>query len=196
MTKKKKVLKVGFDLDGVILYNPARIIRPLVSLLKKKKLVKRKQLQFFVPQTQWQQLMWCWFHKSSIFLAPGLDDIRQLVEQNKIEAFIITARFAHLKNDFLKWQEKMKASEIFTACYLNEKDEQPHLFKERMIKQLKLDYFVEDNADIVDYLAGKMARDNLSTKIFWVYNLLDKRLKYPFKFAGLKKAVLAIKENL
>ena len=32
----KKPLKVGFDLDGVLLYNPARLIRPLMTALKKK----------------------------------------------------------------------------------------------------------------------------------------------------------------
>ena len=30
----KRILKVGFDLDGVILYNPIRFVRPIAKLLK------------------------------------------------------------------------------------------------------------------------------------------------------------------
>lgn len=191
-----KILRVGFDLDGVILYNPARIIRPIISLLKKKNLMKRKQLQFFVPKTKLQEIMWYLFHKSSIFVAPGLDEVCQLVKAGKLEAYIITGRFSHLKNDFNKWQKKMEASNIFKACYLNEKDEQPHLFKEKMINKLKLDVFIEDNADIVDYLASKFGKNKKKAEIFWVYNLFDKRLAYPLKFAGLKQAVQALKIRL
>ena len=102
-----KILKVGFDLDGVILYNQARIIRPIVCLLKKKHLLKRKQLQFFVPKTKLQEFMWYLFHKSSIFAAPGLNEVRQLVKAGKIEAYIVTGRFSHLKNDFERWQKKI-----------------------------------------------------------------------------------------
>lgn len=173
-----KPLKVGFDLDGVLLYNPARIVRPLVSLLKKKKVIQRKELQFFVPQTKTQQLFWRLFHKSSLFVSPAIKDIEQLVKAGEIEAYIITGRFAHLQTDTQVWFKKFARKKIFKQSLMNEQDEQPHLFKERKIRELGLDYFVEDNWDIVNYLSQK----KLKTKLVWITNLLDRKIDFPRKF--------------
>ncbi len=180
-----KKLKVGFDLDGVILYNPARLIRPVMSLLKRKHVVKRPELEFYVPKTKQEKLLWYFFHKSSIFPAKGIDDIKALVETGKIEAYIITGRFASLRKDYNKWLKKIGAEKTFKASYLNDHDEQPHLFKERMIKELGLDVFIEDNADIVNYLISKCS----ATKIYWIYNFFDKKLDFTYKYPSLYQAV-------
>lgn len=193
-------LKVGFDLDGVLLYNPLRIVRPMISLLKRKKIgIQRKELEFYVPKSGSEELMWELFHKSSVFLAPGFGDISKLKAQNLIEPYLITARFGHLQQDFDKWKRKMKADELFKGCYMNSEDEQPHLFKERMIKELKLDVFVEDNWDIVRYLdkncCSKKGKKNVKTQIIWVSNLLDYRIDYHSKVINLKQ-VLELINNL
>ncbi|MGD9129723.1 MAG: hypothetical protein PVJ09_04520 [Candidatus Woesebacteria bacterium] len=192
--KKKKVLKVGFDLDGVLLYNPARIIRPIISLLKKRKVVKRKGLQFYVPKNKFEEFIWYLFHKSSIFLAPGFKSIKKLSEKGLIEPYIITARFKHLKEDFIKWQKKMGAEKIFKNAFINEADEQPHLFKEKMIKELDLDIFVEDNWDIVNYLNRKFRKSKAKTKIFWINNLFDRKIEHQHKFPSLSQVVKKIKK--
>ena len=67
---------------------------------------------------------------------------------------------------------------------MNEKDEQPHEFKERMIKELKLDIFVEDNLDIVRHL-----RKTTPSHIVWVYNLFDFFVHDDHRYPDLKKAV-------
>jgi len=187
----KKKLKVGFDLDGVILYNPARLVRPLVSLMKDYGLIKRKQLQFYHPKTKVEREFWRLCHKTSIFVAPGFRDIKKLVDENKIEAYLITGRFSFLKHDLDKWLFKINADKIFTKHYYNRKNEQPHLFKKRMLKELDLDIFVEDNWDIVNYLHTKTK--SKKTKIFWVYNFLDNKIDYQYKFPGLWKVVTELK---
>jgi hypothetical protein len=180
----KKQLRVGFDLDGVLLYNPARIARPIVSFIKKI-FVKKKGLNFYSPHTYWEKQIWRLFHKSSIFIAPGLDDIKKLIRTKKIKAYIITARYSYLKNDLEKWLKKMKINQSFSGIYYNQKDEQPHLFKEIMIKKLNLDIFVEDNWDIVNYLKNRKSK----FKVFWIYNIFDKKIKYQYKFSSLKNIV-------
>jgi hypothetical protein len=183
-TKSNKVLRVGFDLDGVILYNPARSIRPFVFLFKRI-FLKNRLKKFWVPRGKWEKLFWRLAHKSSIFLAPGFDEIEKLVKEKKIEAYLVTGRFSFLKDDFEGWLKKMKAKEYFSGCYYNENDEQPHLFKQRLVKKLKLDYYIEDNWNIVDFLNS----NNSSTKIFWIYNFFDKKINYPYKFPYLGKAI-------
>ncbi|KUK83981.1 MAG: hypothetical protein XD98_0203 [Microgenomates bacterium 39_6] len=188
---KQKPLKVGFDMDGVLLYNPARIARPLISLVKRKlRIIDRDELEFFVPKPGFQQVTWDFVHKSSCFIAPGFDEIVKLKEEGLIEPYLITARFAHLEKDFNRWMKKMKADSVFVEYMMNYQDEQPHLFKEKMIKKLELDFFVEDNLDIV----GHLNQACLKTKIYWITNLLDNRYEYPNKFLSLKASIEEIKK--
>ncbi len=182
----QKVLRVGFDLDGVLLYNPIRIARPLIALLKRKKIcIQREELEFYVPQTRREEFIWEVFHLSSLFVAPGYKRIAQLKQQNKIEPYLVTARFAHLNKDFQRWKRRMKADEVFEQTFLNLKNEQPHEFKQRMLKELDLDVFIEDNWDIVHYLDQQFDQK----KILWVANFFDKHIDYPHKITSLDQAL-------
>ncbi len=181
----KKPLRIGFDLDGVLLYNPVRVIRPIISLLKKKKVIQRRELQFFVPKTKQQQFLWRLFHKSSLFVSPAVNQLAELVASGEVEAYIVTARFAHLKADTQYWFNKFSQKNIFKASFMNEQDEQPHLFKLKKIEELKLDYFVEDNWDIVNFLSQK----KLATKISWISNFGDRKINYHSKFFTLKSFI-------
>jgi hypothetical protein len=187
MTQLKSApLKIGFDLDGVLLYNPLRMIRPLIALLKKKQIgIERKELEFFVPQKKWEEIMWEMFHWSSLFIAPGYQRITQLKKQNLIEPYLITGRFAHLNQDFERWKKRMKADDLFVGTYLNLQNEQPHVFKARMIEELNLDVFIEDNWDIVKYLAKRFT----NKKVFWISNLFDRQQQYQYKFLSLNTAL-------
>ena len=157
---KKQPLRVGFDLDGVILYNPARVVHPLISLVKRLFLSKRK-LAFYYPHSPIEKWMWKLFHLSSIYIAPGMDDIKVLVKEKKIKAYIVTARYGFLGDDFKKWVKKNEIDLVFDGVYFNKDDEQPHLFKEKMMKELYLDVYVEDNYDVVKYLAQKKYKNNM-----------------------------------
>jgi hypothetical protein len=183
-------IKVGFDLDGVLLYNPVRIARPVISFFKRAFLHKKK-LAFYYPKTDLEKRLWRLIHKSSIFIAPGFSQISELVKQKKIKAYIITARYSFLGPELLKWAEKNGFGSVFTEIHYNAKDEQPHLFKARLINKLKLDYFVEDNLDIVRYVEGKT-----QTTILWIYNIFDKGVYYPRRYPYLKKAVEYIRRAI
>lgn len=198
-THSKKPLRVGFDFDGVIMYNPARVIRPIVSFFKKRKLLfNRKELEFFIPKTKFEKMFFILLHQSSIFPAIGLDEIKKLVDAGEIEAYVITGRFSFLEPDFNRWLKKIEAKHIFKACYYNKNDEQPHLFKERMINELKLDLFIEDNWDIVNYLHRKFwtKAGNQKTRIYWIYNLFDRKITFKNKFTQLHEALNFLKQDL
>ncbi|MFH1827356.1 MAG: hypothetical protein ABH812_02935 [bacterium] len=181
---KKQILKVGFDLDGVLLYNPTRIARPLIVLIKK--IFFNKEVdKFHIPKTKMQQLIWSLLHKSSMFVSPGYAEIKKLVKCKKIEAYIVTARYEFLKKDFEKWVIKMEANKYFKGMFINNKDEQPYEFKKRLIRNLGLNIFIEDNWDIVKKISIK----NNGVKVFWITNLFDIRKKYKYKFYNLQKAV-------
>lgn len=185
---KKQPLRMGFDLDGVLLYNPARIMRPLVAFIKNI-LFHKEELTFYYPQSPFSQWMWKMFHKSSIFVAPGLNDIKKLVKEKKIKAYIVTARYKFLGPELMHWVKYRKLDTIFTGIFYNSKNEQPHLFKERMINRLDLDIFVEDNWDIVNYLSSNK---KINCKVFWIYNIFDRGIIYVNKFPFLAKVMTKI----
>jgi len=187
MTKLSPPLQVGFDMDGVLLYNPGRIIRPFVSSIKRIFLHKKK-LAFYYPKTAHEKLFWRFVHKSSIYNAPGLSEITQMVAEGKIEAYLITARYNFLGASVLNWVKKNKLENTFKGVYYNSKDEQPHEFKERMVKKLKLDVYVEDNFDIVNHLS-----QTTPAEILWIYNIFDRGTQFPKKFPHLKNAVNFLK---
>jgi hypothetical protein len=177
---KNKALKVGFDLDGVLLYNPARIFRPLIFFIKKY-FLRRDTTKFYYPRNRLEKTIWYLLHKSSLWPAPGIDRLYQMAKKKKIKVYIISARYESLKSDFDSWIKKIDPDHLFAGYFYNDQNDQPHLYKKKMIKKLGLDIFVEDNWDIVKYL-----KTGMKTKIFWIYNLLDRQIAYPDKFPSLR----------
>jgi hypothetical protein len=185
-------LKVGFDLDGVLLYNPARIFRPITVTIKQflpKK--KTEKVHFYYPKSPFEQLIWRIIHWSSMFPAPGIADIEKLVKEDKIDAYVITSRYDSLKDDFAYWMKRLNAKVIFKDTFHNSNNKQPHHFKEEMINKLGLDYFVEDNWDIVQHI-NKLTK----TKGIWITNIFDNHINYDLKYLSLKDAVNFLKKQV
>lgn len=188
----KRIIKVGLDFDGVVAYNPARIFRTLVSYVKRN-IFGVKKLKFWYPRYRWQQIFWILVHESSVFPSKGIKLLEKLVKEDRIEAHLVTARYSFLDDHLHNWLKRYKLTHIFKSITLNKNDEQPHIFKEKMIEKHKLDYFVEDNFDIVKYLRTKQGTvGKKHTKIYWIYNILDHFVEHPHKFPYLEKALLDI----
>ncbi|MFO0704281.1 MAG: hypothetical protein U0525_06230 [Patescibacteria group bacterium] len=179
----KLPIRVGFDLDGVLFFNPLRVVRKPIELVKRH-ILKKNTMQFYIPKSRAEKLMWKIVHMSSLKPAKGYELIRELKEKGIIEPYIITARFACLANDFKRCVKRLKGNEYFAGTFYNEQDEQPHLFKERMVKKLGLDFFVEDNWNIVDHL-----RKNTNTKVLWISNAMDQDIAFDERHPDLESAV-------
>jgi len=189
--KRQSTLKIGFDLDGVLLYNPVRSIRPMIVFIKKY-LLKRDLDKFYYPKSRFEQFLWFFLHKTSVWPAPGIGELKKAVKEKRIKAYIISARYESLKKDFEKWIEIIDPKKQFSGYYFNDKNDQPYIFKEKMIKKLNLDIYVEDNWDIVRYLnSNSLLRQGFGgqVKIYWIYNILDKKIKYQYKFPSLKAII-------
>lgn len=184
----KAPLRVGFDLDGVLLYNPVRVARLPVSIVKQL-IAPKKNLRFIIPRDPISKFFWHAAHWTSLFIQPGYREAKELMKSGKIEGYLISARYDFLADDFSRWKKKLDADNIFKEVYMNVKNEQPHLFKTRMARELNLDIFVEDNLDIVRSITKAT-----KTKVFWIYNLLDRTQDYPYKFPNLKRAISQIEK--
>ena len=178
-------LKVGFDLDGVILYNPIRTFRPIASFFKflKPYLFHEKSESFYFPNSPLEKFIWRQLHKTSFRIADGFNDISKLTKKRAFDAYLITSRYDFLKQDFVFWVKKLNARSVFKKCFYNKTNIQPNVFKKHMIQKLELDYFVEDNWGIIQKLNGDLKK----VKILWVSNFLDRNIDYKYKFFNLKE---------
>ncbi len=179
----KRKVRVGFDFDGVVAYNPFRVVRAPLAFVKRN-ILGVKKLKFWYPKSKWQQIFWIILHESSIYPAKGIDLLRKMVADGAIEAHLITGRYSFLDNHLSSWLKRHKLNIIFKTINLNKGNEQPHLFKARLINKYKLDYFIEDNLDIVTYLHGRQ-----KAQIFWIFNVIDRYHPHPHKYPYLKKAL-------
>lgn len=181
---------MGLDFDGVVVYNPLRLARAPITYFKRYVLGVKK-LGFFVPKDQWQQEIWKFIHGSSSLPANGLSKFKELTKEGIIEPHLITARFSFLDNHLYSWLEKHGLVPYFKTINMNLKNDQPHLFKEKMIKKYDLDYFIEDNLNVVEYLEPRV-----KAKVLWINNIIDRLLVNDRKgFPYLGKAIERILEK-
>ncbi len=193
----KKKIKIGLDFDGVVAYNPFRVIRYPITYFKRN-ILGIKKLSFWFPQKKWQQIFWIILHESSVFPARGIDLFKEMVERGKIEAHLISARYSFLDDNLQKWLRRHNLYKYFESMNINKDNEQPHLFKEKIVEKLGVEYYIEDNWDIVNYLSqkSKVKSQKSGTKIFWIYNVMDRRISYKYRFPYLEKALKALGSDL
>jgi hypothetical protein len=189
MARKAKIIKVGLDFDGVVAYNPFRVIRAPITTFKRK-VLKIKRLKFFLPKYGWQIFLWRILHESSVFPADGVELLKKMVAKREIEVYLITARYDCLNQNLDKWLNKYNLKKLFKSVIVNINNEQPHEFKRRIITEKKCNFFVEDNLDIVEFLDR-----NCTVPVCWIYNLVDKAFFKRPGFSCLREALLWIKEQ-
>lgn len=188
----KKKIRIGLDFDGVVAYNPFRVIRSPWAFFKRNFLGVKK-LTFYYPDNKFKRFIWKIMHDSSMFPAKGTNLLNKLKTDKEYELHLVTGRYSFLDGHLNSWLDKYNLKKYFKTINLNRFDEQPHLFKEKMIKKFSLEIFVEDNWDIVEYLSQKK---DLNCEIYWIYNLLDRFRPYPNKFPYLEKALEEIIKSI
>ena len=178
---------VGFDFDGVVIYNPWHVARAPIAAFKRLFLGLNKT-SFYRPKNKWQYLVWRVLFSFSLPAKSGLREIERLKNEGKINPILLTGRFDLSRQKVQEILTRAGFPNLFTEIITNENNGQPHLFKERVIVEKKMEVYVEDNIDIVLYLRKKLP----SIRFFWIYNVIDRRFDYPLKYPSLSEAVKAI----
>ncbi len=179
-----KPVVVGLDFDGVVAYNPARLARLPIAFVKRSVLGMRG-VSFFVPKTPLEKSLWALAHETSMFPSRGASLLRELTRSGRIEAHLVTSRFPFLEPNLLAFLNRWQLRDCFASITLNTREEQAHLYKARVIRAKRFRYFVEDNWDIVSYLA----QAKLPTRIHWIYNVLDRGRPFPDKHPFLLRSL-------
>ena len=157
-----KIKKIAFDLDGVIIDKPPLIPKKLLERLFRGK--NKNGLYYRFPHSKLEQKI----RKISHFyllrppIRKNIEFIRQLAQDKKNELYAVSGRYSFLEKETDIWLEKRKIKNLFKKIFINLENEQPHLFKERILKEIKVDIFVDDDLLLTRYIRERTNK----TKIF------------------------------
>lgn len=164
-------MNIGFDFDKVIIDYPPFIPNWIIDKFYKKK--DNGILLYRIPGKAEQIL------RTIIHLPPlrqpikkNLQAIADLASKNEHDLFIISSRFGFLKGLTTSLTKKLELEKIFRKMYFNYENEQPHLFKNRVVKELKIHKFIDDDLSLLKFLA----KENPKTLFFWLNNSVKKKL--------------------
>ena len=191
-TKNKK--RVGFDFDKVFVNTPPLIPDKVVDILYKGYIAKNRQpnyLKYKFPNKIEQKIRILSHHP--VFRKPineNIKEIGRIYANPNLRPYLISSRFGFLKKRTDNFLKKHNFHANFHGIYFNYKNEQPHKFKLRMIKKLKIEAYIDDDHDLIYYLSEKHPKISyflLSPKRKMVYKYKPKNIKIIKDLTDLKK---------
>lgn len=148
-------IKIAFDLDGVIVDKPPLIPKKILEWLFKGH--NSSALCYRFPHSRTEQLIRKLSHY--YLLRPPIKEnlslVKELAKEGN-ELYIVSGRYSFLELETRIWLQKRGLGNTFKKVYLNLRNEPPHVFKEKILKKIKPDYFIDDDAALVAYLKGKV----------------------------------------
>ncbi len=155
-------MNIGFDFDKVFIDYPPVIPDYFFDRFYKKK--ANGQLLYRIPSKPEQTLR---LLTHLPYLRPVIkENLRFLktLPQEKHHLYLISSRFGFLEEVTDRIVKKHGFDKIFDELFFNFRNEQPHTFKNKVIKKLKLDVYIDDDLPLVRYVA----KDNRQTQFYWL----------------------------
>lgn len=165
-------MNIGFDLDKVFIEYP--FFLPDFIIDKTYKIVLGNTIIYRIPSKP-EQFLRLLLHYP-IFRQPirkNIEFVKNISKKNAHNYFLITGRFSFLKNRTDQIIKKYELDKVFKKIFINSNDEQPHIFKSNLIKQLKIDKYVDDDLFLLKYAA----KQNPKTNFFWLNNKFSKSIE-------------------
>lgn len=173
-------MNIGFDLDKIFIDYPPIVPDKIIDRLYKQK--TNGKLLYRIPSKTEQVIRILSHHP---WLRPpilkNIKFVKNLAAKKTNKHFLISSRFGFLKGRTEEIIKKYHFENIFDGMFFNFKNRQPHIFKNDVLRKLKIEYYIDDDFPLIKFLAEK----NPKTKFFWLN---------PEKSQKLEKNLFAIKE--
>ena len=163
-------MKIGFDLDKIFIDYPPFVPDSIIDRLYKKK--ANGTLLYRMPSKPEQYLRKL-SHLS--FLRPPIVkniDFLKSIPKEENNLYLISSRFGFLEEKTISLMKYHGFDKIFDGMFFNFDNQQPHIFKNQVLKKLNLDIYVDDDFHLLKY----MAKLNKKTKFFWLTTSKHKNL--------------------
>lgn len=164
-------MNIGFDFDKVFVGYPPLVPSWLIDKLYKKRddIILSYRIPGKIEQTFRQ------FTHFPIFRQPiklNLTHLEELSQLGEHDLYLISSRFGFLEKQTSALTKRLGFQKIFKEMYFNYSNEQPHKFKDRIVKKLKIQRYIDDDLSLINYLA----KENPKTIFFWLNDKLEKKL--------------------
>lgn len=173
-------MNIGFDFDKIFIDYPPLLPATLFDKLYKKK--DNGILLYRIPGYP-EQLLRKALHLP--FMRPPIKEniaFLKSISKKKNKLYLISSRYKFLEKETNRLIQKHQLDKVFDGMYFNYENKQPHLFKDVVLRTLKLDIYVDDDLSLLKHAA----KGNPKTKFFW---LNTKHIK-----AKLSKNIFSISE--
>lgn len=175
-TKRKRVkslkrgLKIGSDLDGIFISLPpcvpARLIdflyRNGISLPKK----TRSKIHYTIPGSLEKKIrIITHYPLLRLPIKKNLNTL-QILSSKNTDIYLISSRYSFLKKRTDHLLKKHCLNKYFNETYFNYDNKQPHIFKEKILTQLQLDIYIDDDLSLLLYLSKKVPK----VEFYWHSN--------------------------
>lgn len=163
-------MNIGFDLDGIFIDKPPIIPKKIIEWLYRGH-DHRLFYRFPSKPEQWIRNI---THVGLLRPAIGenIQEIRKIRLHNAHRYYLISSRFGFLKKRTEYLIKKYELQNIFYDMFFNSEDEQPHVFKEDMLRKLKIDRYVDDDLPLLQFLAPR----NQKIQFYWFNTKITKLL--------------------
>lgn len=158
-------MKIGFDLDRIFINFPPIIPSSVINWLYKNHC--QKELSYSIPKSSFSKFVRRSSHISLLRppIKKNIKVLSQIFLNPNLKLYLISGRYKFLEKFTFKLLHKYNLITPFANIYLNTSNAQPHLFKEKVLKKLNLDLFLDDDLDLLKHLQ----KQGLKTKLIW-YN--------------------------
>lgn len=163
------IVKIGFDFDKVFVDYPPIIPSKLVTFCYRYGAIplyrNTSQLSYRIPGP-FEKRIRLMTHVP--ILRPAIPHnilaLRKLSKEKGVQLYLISGRFDFLRARTEDLLHRYKLKPCFKKVYFDFENEQPHLFKLRIIKKEKIEIFVDDDFDLLKYLSTKAP----GVRYFWI----------------------------
>jgi len=161
-------MNIGFDLDKIFIDYPPFVSPRIIDKLYKKK--DNGVLLYRIPS--YPEQVFRRISHTPIFRPAIKENMEFLknIPKNENKLYLISSRFKFLEKRTLKVIKRIGIDKIFDGMYFNFDNMQPHIFKQEVIENLQLDYYIDDDLSLIKHVA----KTNPKTKFFWLKTTKDK----------------------
>jgi hypothetical protein len=155
-------MTIGFDLDKIFIDTPPFIPNSVIQRMYRKK--ANGVLLYRIPSRP-EQLFRRVTHMPLLRppIQNNLEFLRNIPKEgNKL--YLISSRYKFLESATNQLVKAYELDKIFDKLYFNYENKQPHIFKNEVLKKLKLDMYIDDDLALINHVA----KDNPKTKFFWL----------------------------
>lgn len=146
-------MNFGFDLDRVFVDYPPLVPPNLINWLYRDHV--KKELHYRYPTNDLEKSFRKLTHHH--LFRPKIEDSVNFLKKfhtnhPKDKFFLITGRYSFLEKQTHQILDRYGLKKYFHEIHINLGDEQPHVFKEKVVKKFKIDTMVDDNLDLLLHL--------------------------------------------